>query len=253
MNEIFNPYGGFMIVYIDDVLIFSESLEKHWKHLRVFYNKVKENGLVVSARKIKLFQTKVQFLGHNIEKGLIIPIDRAIVFVEKFPDEIKEKRQLQRFLGSLNYISDFYQELAYDAKALFARLKKNPPEWTETCTRAVQKIKQRIKEIPCLAIPHPDYFKIVETDASKLGYGGILKQKMGLKEVLVRFTSGTWKSTQINYPTIKKEIQAIVLVISKFQDDLLNKKFLLRIDCKSAKSVLEKHVKNLASKQIFAR
>ena len=83
MNEIFNPYGGFMIVYIDDVLVFSKSLEKHWKHLRVFYNKVKENGLVVSARKIKLFQTKVQFLGHNIEKGLIIPIDRAIVFVEK--------------------------------------------------------------------------------------------------------------------------------------------------------------------------
>ena len=253
MNEIFNPYGGFMIVYIDDVLIFSESLEKHWKHLRVFYNKVKENGLVVSARKIKLFQTNVRFLGHNIEKGLISPIDRAIVFAEKFPDEIKEKKQLQRFLGSLNYISDFYQELAYDAKPLFARLKKNPPEWTETCTRAVQKIKQRIKEIPCLAIPHPDYFKIVETDASELGYGGILKQEMGLKEVLVRFTSGTWKSAQINYPTIKKEILAIVLVISKFQDDLLNKKFLLRIDCKSAKSVLEKHVKNLASKQIFAR
>ena len=61
------------------------------------------------------------------------------------------------------------------------------------------------------------------------------------------------KSAQINYPTIKKEIMAIVLVISKFQDDLLNKKFLLRINCKSTKSVSEKDVKNLASKQIFAK
>ena len=57
----------------------------------------------------------------------------------------------------------------------------------------------------------------------------------------------------MNYPTIKKEMLSIVLTISKFQDDLLNKKFLLRIDCKSAKFILEKDVKNLASKQIFAR
>ena len=94
---------------------------------------------------------------------------------------------------------------------------------------------------------------IVETDASDIGFGGILKQRSNNQELLVRFTSGTWNHAQLNYSTIKKEILSIVLCISKFQDDLLNQEFLLRVDCKSAKSVLQKDVKNIASKHIFAR
>ncbi|XLU98895.1 hypothetical protein S245_013235, partial [Arachis hypogaea] len=73
------------------------------------------------------------------------------------------------------------------------------------------------RNLPCLYLPIPHAFKIVETDASDLGYG------------------------------------AIVLCITKFQSDLLNQKFLVRVDCKSAKDVLQNDVKNLASKQIFAR
>ena len=107
--------------------------------------------------------------------------------------------------------------------------------------------------MPCLGISHPDAFMIVETDASDIGYGGILKQKLETQnEQLVRFHSGLWHGPQQKYSTIKKEILAIVLCVSKFQDDLFNKKFLLRIDCKSAKEVLEKDVQNLVSKQIFA-
>ena len=70
---------------------------------------------------------------------------------------------------------------------------------------------------------------------------------------IVQFTSAHWNDCQKNYSTIKKEILSIVLCISKFQSDLLNKKFLLRIDCKSAKEVLQKDVQNIASKQIFAQ
>ncbi|KAI5339377.1 hypothetical protein L3X38_018649 [Prunus dulcis] len=111
MNDIFNPYSHFSIVYIDDVLIFSESVEQHWKHLHKFLHIVKQNGLVVSAKKIKLFQINIRFLGFNISQSQITPIDRVIQFTDKFPDQILDKNQLQRFLGSLNYISDFYPNL----------------------------------------------------------------------------------------------------------------------------------------------
>ena len=86
-------------------------------------------------------------------------------------------------------------------------------------------------------------------------YGGILLQRAGptSPEQIVCFHSGIWTPTQLNYSTIKKEILSIVLCISKFQSDLLNQKFLIIIDCKSAKHVLEKDVQNIASKQIFAR
>jgi len=70
---------------------------------------------------------------------------------------------------------------------------------------------------------------------------------------LVRYNLGLWLGPQINYSIIKKEILSIVLCISKFQDDLFNKYFLLRIDCKSAKELLQNDVKSLVSKQIFAR
>ncbi|KAI8545611.1 hypothetical protein RHMOL_Rhmol07G0053100 [Rhododendron molle] len=153
------------------------------------------------------------------------------------------------------YIGDYYRELAQDSAPLYERLKKNPPPWTERHTMAVKKIKLKAKELPCLAIANPDWKKIVETDASNIGYGGILKQynPNTSKEELVRFTSGLFKNAQANYSIIKKEILSIIKCINKFQDDLLNQQFLLKIDCSAAKQVLKQDIKNLASKQIFAR
>ena len=86
MNEIFNEYIRFFIVYIDDVLIFSNSIKEHFKHLKIFQKNVRENGLVISATKIKLFQTNIRFLGFDIYQGQIKPIQREIEFANKFPD-----------------------------------------------------------------------------------------------------------------------------------------------------------------------
>ncbi|GJT30285.1 reverse transcriptase domain, zinc finger, CCHC-type, aspartic peptidase domain protein [Tanacetum coccineum] len=152
-------------------------------------------------------------------------------------------------------INDLQIDLGSLCKPLYDRLKKNPKPWTEDHTKVVRNIKNKIKELPCLNIPHPDAYLIVETDASDIGYGGILKQRLkdSKTESLVRFYSGSWNDTQKNYSTVKKEILSIVLNIKKFEDDLYMKPFLLRIDCLSAKSIIEKDVKNLISKQIFAR
>jgi hypothetical protein len=91
MNDIFNLFSHFTIVYIDDVLIFSKSIEEHWKHLNTFLDTIKHSGLVVSSKKIKFFQTKIRFLGFDISEGKIRPIDRAIQFANKFSNIITEK------------------------------------------------------------------------------------------------------------------------------------------------------------------
>lgn len=116
-----------------------------------------------------------------------------------------------------------------------------------------KQIKTHVKEIPCFHLSDPSAFKIVETGASKIGYGGILKQIKNNKKQIILFCFKHRNPTQQNYSTIIKEILAIVLSISKFQGDLLNQKFLLRLDCKFAKEVLQKNVLNIASKLIFAR
>jgi len=253
MNDIFNAYSKFCIVYIDDVLIFSQSIDQHFKHLHTFFHTAKQNGLVVSKKKISLFQTRVRFLGHYICQGTVTPIERSLTFTSKFPDKITNKTQLQRFLGSLNYVLDYYPNISRLAKPLHARLKTNPTPWSDLHTDLVKQIKKQVQTIPLLHLANPSAPKIVETDASDIGYGGILKQVQGNKEQILQYTSAHWNDCQKNYSTIKKEILSIVLCITKFQSDLLNQKFLLRVDCKSAKEVLQKDVQNLASKQIFAR
>jgi len=97
MNDILSPLSKYSIVYRDDILIFSKSIEEHWKHLSSFLEAIKVNGLVVSATKIKLFQTNIRFLGYNIHQSKVSPISRVIQFADKLTDEILEKTQLQRF------------------------------------------------------------------------------------------------------------------------------------------------------------
>ena len=180
MNDIFNSFGHFTIVYIDDVLVYSNSIDEHWKYLYSFLDTIKRNGLIFSAKKIKLFQTKVRFLGYDISEGKIRPIDRAIHFADKFPDVITDKTQLQRFLGSLNYVADFYKDTRKQCKPLFEWLQSNPPSWFDVQTSLVKQIKSHVKTLPCLGIPTINAFKIVETDASDIGYDGILKQRVSL-------------------------------------------------------------------------
>ena len=109
MNDIFNPFQDFSIVYVDDILIFSQNIDQHFKHLQTFFTTAKRSGVVVSKPKIKLFQTKIRFFLFEIHLGLIKSIQRSIEFASNFLDQITDKTQLQRFLGCLSYVSDFVQ------------------------------------------------------------------------------------------------------------------------------------------------
>ena len=157
-----------------------------------FLETIKRNGLVVSAKKFKLFQTKVRFLGYDISEEQIRPTDGVIQFADKFPDVITDQTQLQRFLGSLDYVADFYKYMRKKCKPLFDRLKSNPPPRSDVHTSLVKQVKSHVKTLPCLGIPTVDAFKIVETGASDIGYDGILKQRVSLEssEQIVHFYSG---------------------------------------------------------------
>jgi hypothetical protein len=196
MNDIFNAYSKFCIVYIDDVLIFSQSIDQHFKHLHTFFHTAKQNGLVVSKTKISLFQTRVRFLGHYICQGTVTPIESSLTFTSKFPDKITDKTQLQRFLGSLNYVLDYYPNISRLAKPLHYRLKTNPIPWSDLHTDLVKQIKKQVQTIPLLHLANPSALKIVETDASDIGYGGILKQVQGNKEQILQYTSAHWNDCQ---------------------------------------------------------
>ena len=99
---------------------------------------MERNGLAASASKLVLFQTNVRFLGHNIYQGTITPIQRALAFADKFPDEIKDRKQLKKFLGCLNYVADFFPNLRQTCALLYNRLKKNPKPWSAQHAQIIQ-------------------------------------------------------------------------------------------------------------------
>jgi len=90
-----------------------------------------------------LFQTKIRFLGYDIYQGTIKPIMRSLAFADKFPGETKDKKQLQKFLGCLNYVSDFFPYLRQLCAPLYKRLKKNLVPWSEEHTCIVRQVKER--------------------------------------------------------------------------------------------------------------
>ena len=101
---------------------------------------------------------------------------------------------MQRFLGCLHYVSDFVPKLRHLCAPLYKTLRKNLVSWSQEHTQIVKQIKEKVKSLPCLSIPNLAAFMIVETDASDIGYGGILKQKLESQshEQLVRFHFGLW-------------------------------------------------------------
>lgn len=113
----FQSLTKFIIVYIDDVLIDFESLKQHFKHLNIFIHK--RNNLAVSEKEIVLCQTRKRFLRHHINLGTLAPIQRNLEFVEKFSDKIQDKNSLRCFLGCVNYIADFVNNIRLLCAHLF--------------------------------------------------------------------------------------------------------------------------------------
>ena len=114
---------------------------------------------------------------------------------------------------------------------------------------AVRNIKSKVKNLPILYVADDGSFKIVETDASNIGWGGVLKQRPSEKsqkneEKIVQYVSGVWIKAENNYSTIEKEVKAAWNCVSKFSIHLVNKFFLLRTDAKALDKVISKEIKN---------
>ena len=99
MDNVLKPYFDWLIVYIDDILVLSDSVAQHFKHMTLLLKVDKEAGLVLSKRKLELFQTKIKFLGHIISNGTLILQQHAVEFADKFFDKILDKNPAANIFG----------------------------------------------------------------------------------------------------------------------------------------------------------
>ncbi len=167
----------FVMVYIDDIIIFSETLTLHIEHLREVFELLKKAGMKVKIQKCRFAQKSVEYLGHIVSAEGIKADPKKLLAVRNFSPP-KNLNELRSFLGLANYYRRFIANFANLAHALKKKFKKAKSAWKwgpeeQTCFEA---IKQLLCSSPVLAHPNFELPFIVHTDASGYGVGGVLSQ-----------------------------------------------------------------------------
>ncbi|KAH9686143.1 hypothetical protein KPL70_014255 [Citrus sinensis] len=207
MTQIFQPLLHHTLVYIDDLLLFSGTPEEHQVLLQQFHDIIAHYGIMLSDKKSTIATDTVEYLGMQIKNGFYQPGPHIAQELLHFPDKDFTKKQVQQFLGIINYIRDFLPHVDQQTSILSALLKKNPISWDSRHTTAVQRLKQIAQNPPQLKIM-TDGKRILQTDASDTSWGALLLEQIDKKEYLIGHASGHFSPAQQHYHTIYKEILA---------------------------------------------
>ncbi|GBG80016.1 hypothetical protein CBR_g30277 [Chara braunii] len=178
MNDIVRDIlEEYVLVYLDDILVYSRTLEDHLRHLRDVLQRLRKHDLYAKLSKCRFAQRKVDFLGHHVSDQGLHKDDAKITAIAEWPVSTSAK-QLRSFLGFTSYYSNFIQGYArYSYVLTSTLLRKNPPWfWTPLCEDAFRALKKAVTCAPVLRLPDFDRPFIVTTNASDFAVGAVLSQ-----------------------------------------------------------------------------
>ena len=240
-NALRQYIGKICHVYLDDIIVWSDSLDEHIKNVRTIMDALRKAKLYVNPKKTHLFCYEIKFLGHIISQKGIEADGSKVDKILDWPVP-KNANDVRAFLGLVRYLNAFLPRLATQSHIL-SRLTtkecdKNFPEWTQVFQDAFDKIKGIVVSRECLTvIDHKklDINKIfLTTDASDRATGAVLSFGPTWETARpVAFDSKSLKDAELNYPTHEKELLAILRGIRKWKVDLLGSPFFVYTDHKT--------------------
>lgn len=235
MNEIFKPYlRKFVLVFFDDILVYSRSYKEHHEHLRIVLQVFKDHQFYANEKKCAFAQPRVAYLGHVISKKGVEADPEMIEAMKQWPIP-RNITALRGFLGLTCYYRRFVEAYGKIARPLTELLKKDGFKWSEKATQAFEILKGAMSSLPVLVLP--DFTKpfMVETDASGTGIGAVLSQG----DRPVAFISKGFSSKGRVKSVYEREILAIVFAVTKWRHYLTGHQFTIRTDQKSLRYLLE--------------
>nr|ABF96299.1 retrotransposon protein, putative, Ty3-gypsy subclass, expressed [Oryza sativa Japonica Group] len=234
MNKVFMEYlDKFVVVFIDDILIYSRTKEEHEEHLRLALEKLREHQLYAKFSKCEFWLSEVKFLGHVISAGgvAVDPSNVESVTNWKQPKTVSEIRS---FLGLAGYYRRFIENFSKIAKPMTRLLQKDVKyKWSEECEQSFQELKSRLISAPILILPDPKKGFQVYCDASKLGLGCVLMQD----GKVVAYASRQLRPHEKNYPTHDIELAAVVHALKIWRHYLFGTRTEVYTDHKSLKYI----------------
>ena len=234
MQKILAGLGGsnpFCSVYIDDIIVYSDSVEEHLDHLTQIFGRLRRSGLKLHPQKCCLGFSEVAYLGHTISAHGISPNPEKVRAVQEFqvPSNVKKVRE---FLGIAGYYRRFIPCFAKVAGPLHALLRQDIPFiWTPQCQSAFDRLKELLVTHPVLAYPCFAKPFVLHTDASGQGLGAVLEQEQEDGQLHpVAYASRTLSPAESRYGITELEALALVWAAKYFRAYLLGQHCIVYTD-----------------------
>uniref|UniRef100_A0A3B1JLN1 ribonuclease H n=1 Tax=Astyanax mexicanus TaxID=7994 RepID=A0A3B1JLN1_ASTMX len=212
--------GHFVIIFIDDILIYSRTEVEHVQHVRKVLKRLLQMQLYVKAEKCLFHQSSVSFLGYVLSEEVIKMDSAKVEAVLSWPTP-RTVKELQRFLGFANFYRRFIRGFSAVAAPLTSALKGGGKRitWDEHTEHAFQTLKDRFTSAPILRHPDPEIQFLVEVDASEVGVGAVLSQCQGMPPKLYpcAFFSRKLSEAEKNYDIGNRELLAVKLALEEWR------------------------------------
>ena len=219
MNDVLRPFlDKFVIVYLDDILIFSETPEEHTDHVRQVLQKLRDTELFAKAEKCEFGKSEVEFLGYVVSPGGVRMDPKKVEAVTDWPVP-RSVKELQTFLGFINFYRRFIWNFAKTAAPLTNLLRQNVPfRIDSTALAAFDALKESFTSAPVLAHFQPDRQTFIETDASDFAIAAVVSQKDDTGTLRpIAFFARKLQPAELNYGIGEKELLAIVAAIKHWR------------------------------------
>ena len=229
MNRIFSPYlDQFVVIFIDDILIYSKTEEEHAEHLRIVLETLRREKLYAKLSKCEFWMKSISYLGHVVsEEGISVDPNKVQAVKEwKAPRNVKE---IKSFVGLAGYYRRFVKDFSKIAAPMTKLTRKGEKfVWTKECQEAFEELKNRLITAPILKTPTGTGNMALYCDASGKGLGCVLTQDGHV----IAYASRQLRNHEKNYPTHDLELAAVIFALKIWRHYLLGDKVLIYTDHK---------------------
>ncbi len=234
MHEVFDDMlDQFVVIYLDDILIYSQTKQEHMLHLRQVLERLRQHKLYAKLSKCEFMQSEVSFLGHLVGKDGIKMDPKKIQAIIDWPVP-RDIHQLKSFLGLAGYYRKFILNYSAISNALNELTKKQVAfNWSTVEQTAFEQLKQAVTTAPVLATVDPSKPFTLYTDASGYAVGAALMQDQGNGNQPIAFYSHKMNDHEKRYAVYEQELLAVKLALVEWRHYLLGNKFTIYTDHQS--------------------
>jgi hypothetical protein len=211
--------------FMDDLLVYSCSMEEHLSHLKDVFSRLEKVGFTLNREKVHLAQSEITFLGHFLSADGVKILPERIEAISQFPPP-KSLKAVRRFLGMVRFYANFVKGFSQLAEPLHALKRKNAKfVWDQPQQEAFERLKRSIFSPPVLQVPDFSKEFVLVCDASDIAVSGILNQRRGEGLVPIAFASRLLTSAERIYSIHENECLAVVWACERFGVYLEHKEF----------------------------